>query len=288
MTDGRHALGRAPHPVSVDDASTGIDALTARFTPGRPAVVCYVPLGDPLLAPAAMLDAYADSGVDVLEVGVPTRDPWLDGAEVAESMARACDAGIDAPWVGETLGAWRRERMARGSAVPAIVWFGYPDVPLGAIQDAAAARAIDALLLIDPHQHAVGRHALDAALATLGVARCAFVPWEASPPDLDAAAGATGYVMVQARPGVTGADGMPGDPRPLVRTVRRVAPGRPVVAGFGVGQPWDVRRVLGAGVDGVVVGSACVRALRDGGDEGLRAFLRSIVDAPASTTSTGP
>lgn len=260
----------------VDDRSTGIDSLTARFTPGRPAVVCYVPLGDPLLAPELMLDACADSGVDVLEVGIPSRDPWLDGAEVAESMARALEEGVDAASIGRTLGGWRRERLARGTPVPAILWFGYPEVPLEAIRDAAAARAIDALLLIEPHRHIVGA-SLDGSLAELGVARCAFMPWDPAPLDLDSAARATGYVMVQARPGVTGAGGPMADPRPLVRQAREVAPGRPVVAGFGVSGPGDAGRVLDAGVDGVVVGSACIRAIRDGGAAGLREFLGSIV-----------
>ena len=56
----------------MDTPSTGIDSLTARFTPGRPAVVCYVPLGDPLAPASDLLDAYADAGVDVLEIGIPT------------------------------------------------------------------------------------------------------------------------------------------------------------------------------------------------------------------------
>ena len=80
----------------MDSPSTGIDALTARFTPGRQGVVCYVPLGDPVASATAMLDAYADAGVDVLEVGIPSHGPWLDGAEVAASMARALGAGADA------------------------------------------------------------------------------------------------------------------------------------------------------------------------------------------------
>jgi tryptophan synthase alpha subunit len=52
-----------------------------------------------------------------------------------------------------------------------------------------------------------------------------------------------------------------------------------VVAGFGIEDAGDVARLLGTGVDGVVVGSAGIRALRDGGTPGLRAFLRPIVAA---------
>jgi tryptophan synthase alpha chain len=171
--------------------------------------------------------------------------------------------------------------VSSGSDVPAILWFGYPSLPFQALRDAAASHAIEALLMIEPYRHA---HAatLDEELAALAIARSAFLPWEPTPEDRAWSATATGYLMVQARPGVTGADAPPGDPAPLVRQARGLAPGRPVVAGFGINAPEDVVRVLRSGVDGVVVGSACIRAMRDGGAEGLRAFLRSIVTATRS------
>ncbi|MBX3031173.1 MAG: tryptophan synthase subunit alpha [Chloroflexi bacterium] len=234
----------------------------------------------------ALLDVYADAGVDILEVGIPTRDPWLDGAEVRESMARALDAGWDAFASARVLGAWRDERVGRGASVPAILWFSYPDLPLDALRDGAAAGAVDALLMLAEHRHAVGA-ALPGELARLGVARCAFLPWDPEPSDLAAAADATGYVMVQARPGVTGADGPAADPTPLVRMARAAAPSQPVVTGFGISGPDDVRRILASGIDGVISGSACVRALRLEGIDGLRAHLGSLVEAAHRSARVG-
>lgn len=262
----------------MDVLSTGIDPLAARFMPGRPAVVCYVPLGDPVAAATEMLDTYADAGADVLEVGIPSHRPWLDGAEVTESMARALAAGTDAASVAATLGDWRRRRLSNGAAVPAILWFSYPELPIRALQDAVAAGAIDALLMIEPWHHPDAAR-LDTELRRMHVARCAFLPWEPTPDDLAWASSATGYLMAQARPGRTGMNGPSGDPAPLVRRARALAPGRPVVAGFGISDPGDVERIVRSGVDGVVVGSACVRALRDGGIETLGTFLRSMVSA---------
>lgn len=266
----------------MDAPSTGIETLTARFTPGRPAVVAYVPLGDPLAPATAVLDAYADAGVDVLEVGIPSERPWLDGPDVAGSMARALEAGTSKASVAAVIGDWRRRRVASGASLPAIMWFGYPEIPIDALRDAAFARAIDALLMIEPWRHPRAA-SLDGELARWGLARCAFLPWEPTPDDLAWASTATGYLMVQARPGVTGTDGPMADPAPLVRQARAIASGRPVVAGFGIGGPTGVTRILRSGVDGVVVGSACIRALRDGGVAGLRAFLRSVVAAARSS-----
>ncbi len=275
---------RAPTSApDVDTLSTGIDSLTARFQPGRPAVVCYVPLGDPIAAGREILDAYADAGVDVLEVGIPTERAWLDGPEVAGSMSRALGAGSTEASIATALDGWRQRRVASRVGVPAILWFAYPSLPLEAIRDAAASGAIDALLMIEPYRH-TNAATLDHELEQLGIARSAFLPWEPTPDDRAWASTATGYLMVQARPGVTGADGPPGDPSPLVRLARELAPGRPVVAGFGVSDPQDVERVLGSGVDGVVVGSACIRALRDSGPEGLHTFLRSIVSTTGSVS----
>ena len=78
------------------------------------------------------------------------------------------------------------------------------------------------------------------------------------------------------------------EPAPLVRRARALAPDRPVVAGFGIEGAGDVARLLGSGVDGVVVGSAGIRALRGGGTEGLRAFLDPVVAAARTPPSVAP
>jgi tryptophan synthase alpha chain len=238
-------------------------------------VVAYVPFGDPVTAGDGILDAYLGAGVDVLEVGIPTREPWLDGPEVAGSMARALDAGVDPFLAADRLGRWR-EGLAGPS--PAIVWFSYPELPLAAIERAADRGAIDGLLMLEPWRHPEAA-VLPARLAALAVARCAFLSWVPGERELAEASGATGYVMVQARPGPTGADREPEAPSRDVALARAVAPGLPVVAGFGIHDPAGVRRVRAAGVDGVVVGSACVRAIREGGADGLRALLVPIVRA---------
>jgi tryptophan synthase alpha chain len=238
-------------------------------------VVAYVPLGDPVTGGDAVLDAYRASGVAVLEIGIPTRDPWLDGPEVAGSMRRAIDARVDPGEIARRLARWRAGLPVPS---PAIVWFTYPDLPLAEIEHAAGLGAIDGLLLLEEGRHPLSTR-VPGFLASLGLAHCAFLPWEPAGDDLRAAERATGYVMVQARPGPTGADRDPEVPVRQVELAREHARGRPVVAGFGIHDAATVRRVIEAGVDGVVVGSACIRALREGGAEGLRDLLLPLVAA---------
>ena len=271
------SVHRGGDPAAARPPVTGIERLRAAFGPDRRSLVAYVPLGDPITGGAGVLDTYRDAGVAVLEVGIPTRDPWLDGPEVADSMQRALDAGTDPEMVAEHISRWR---AGLDGPSPAIVWFSYPDLPLAAIEHAATLGAIDGLLMLQPWRHP-DPDRVPALCSSLGIARCIFLPWEATDADLRAAESATGYVMVQARPGATGADHDPEIPTHQVEQARMHALGSPVVAGFGIHDDATVRRVLTAQVDGVVVGSACIRALREGGAAGLDRLLREMIDAAA-------
>ena len=273
-------------PVVKAAPSTGITRLRSAFRPDRRSVVAYVPMGDPGAGDDRILDTYRDAGVAVLEVGVPARDPWLDGAEVRDSMHRALDAGVDPYAVAERLARWRSSVSAAVAtdASPVIVWFSYPDLPLAAVERAARLGVIDALLMLEPWRHPEADR-LPGLLARLGIGACAFLPWDPADADLRAASAATGYVMVQARPGTTGADTDPGVPTAQVQHARRLAPGLPVVAGFGVHDAATTRAVLRSGADGVVVGSACIRAAREGGARGLDALLREIAAGAAGVAA---
>lgn len=265
-------------PLVTAAHTTGISRLRSAFRPDRRSLVAYVPIGDPAAGDDRILDTYRDAGVAVLEVGLPTRDPWLDGAEVRDSMHRALDAGVDPHAVAERLARWR---TGLPGATPAILWFSYPDLPLAAIEHGAHLGAIDCLLMLEPWRHPEADR-LPRLLADLGIGASTFLPWHPTDADLRAAAATTGYLMVQARPGTTGADADAGTPTDQVRQARRLAPGAPVVAGFGVHDAATVRSVLRSGADGVVVGSACIRAAREGGAAALEAFLRALVLAAAT------
>jgi len=254
------------------------DRLTAAIGPARPGVVAYVPLGDPAAGdPVAMLDAYTAAGVAVLEVGIPDPDPWMDGPEVRESMARALAAGAEPATIAATLAAWRAARPGPG---PAIVWFGYPRIPGSAIAAAVTDGACDAILMLDAHRHPEAP-GLASRLSALGAGRCAFLPWDPAPVDDAAARAVTGYLMLQARPGLTGTAAAPALTPDRVIAARALVAGRPVVAGFGVADAAGARAIRAAGADGVVVGSACIRALRTGGPAALHALLAPIVAAVA-------
>src|SRR5947209_1577911 len=129
------AAGSAPEPQN---------RLDRAFRRGRPALVCYLTVGDPD-APADLHELYAEHGVDVLEVGVPAGVPFSDGPVIAASHERAVARGMTLDRASETIASWRR-------ALPeqALVWMTYPDAANGPLVDRAAASGVDGVVIPGP------------------------------------------------------------------------------------------------------------------------------------------
>jgi tryptophan synthase alpha chain len=233
-----------------------LDTALAR----TPALICYLPLGDPAiaLAPPELAEVYVGAGVDVLEVGLPVPEPYADGSTIRGTMARARDAGLDPASAARLTGELRGHLPGQ-----AIAWMTYADVlPADALADLAVGAGVDGLLLVEPaHRFGALRRRLEAA----GVHLLQFLPRDAGPADVAAARAARGYVMVQAVAGATGArpDVLP-DSTALLARLRADGVTAPLVLGIGVARPDHVRAALAMGADGVVVGSATVEAALEG------------------------
>lgn len=228
-------------------------------------LVVYFPLADPLVGPD-LLDLYAEAGVDVVECGWPARAPYLDGPDVRAAMARA----------GDPVAAWAdvRERLSgRAGPEPLLMTYAEPGHP-GLTDDGFFAGAYG-LLAVAPAV-APTRLALEARASGAGAAVCAFLPLPLAEADIEAARRARGYVMLQAAAGVTG-------PRAALDPVNgaRIADLRAqgisasILLGFGVSTGDQARAARDLGADGVVVGSAALRAaLR--GRAALAALLKTL------------
>jgi len=78
--------------------------------------------------------------------------------------------------------------------------------------------------------------------------------------------------------GVTGSD--LGEITPILERIEEIrgVTSLPVCVGFGVSKPEDAR-AISRYADGVIVGSAVLKALDEGGEEGLIRFVREIAQA---------
>jgi tryptophan synthase len=224
------------------------------------------------------MHAMVAGGADVIELGVPFSDPLADGGTIAKANQGALENGVTLAW---TLGVVAEARAA-GVTVP-IVLMGYLN-PLLAYGEArlardAAAAGVSGFIVVDllPEDAAP----LIAHLAPHGLS---FIPLVA-PTTPDArlaliAAAASSFVYCVSVTGVTGArTDLPPDLAAFVARVRAVIKA-PLAVGFGLSTRAHVDAVAGL-ADGVVMGSAIVRALEDGGVPRLVALLKDVVPARA-------
>ena len=262
--------------------TTSSERIAERFaelrSAGRRALVAYVTAGYP--DPASSLEllrGLESAGADVIEVGVPFSDPIADGPIIQASSQRALEQGMT---LRRTLGLIADAKIA----IP-VVLFTYLN-PLVAAGPDALARAADAgvhgVLVTDLPLGADSDRE-----AWLGAGPLAFVrlvaPTTPRARMAKIAEHGRGFVYLISRLGVTGVrDELPPELRETVERLRGVTT-LPICVGFGISRPEQASAVA-AMADGVVVGSAIVRAAADGPEAALRLTraLRAAVDAPVA------
>ena len=240
----------------------------------RAALIPYLTAGFP--TPALSLEALrvvAEAGADFVEVGIPFSDPLADGPTIQRSTQAALDQGMTVARVLEQI-----QRAAL--AVPVIVMtYLNPVLAFGVerfVRDAAAA-GVSGLVLTD--FPAGADPDIEALVAASPLVWIRLIAPTTSPERLTrAVSGASGFLYLISRLGVTGArDQVPADLAHNVARVRAASP-LPLAVGFGIATPAQARATA-ALADGVVVGSAIVDAL---GRDGLPAAERLVRELAAA------
>ena len=200
--------------------------LDLAFRKPEPCLICYMPIGDPLMPPA-LASIYADCGVDVVEVGIPTHNPYLDGPVISQSMHRVLSTGMTVAEIVDLVGKTRVDEPD-----PAAIWFCYSDVELQSFRQWCEDKLLDGLLLVDA-DHRSDADDIASCLEDMEIPRIAFVTAEIDQDEIERAIAATGYIMLQAFPGKTGARNGTLDPAVAFRIerLRDAAVGVPIVLG---------------------------------------------------------
>jgi tryptophan synthase alpha chain len=240
------------------------DAFESARNENRAALVIYLCAGDPDLGTTAdLVVAAAEAGADVIELGVPFSDPTADGP----AIQRAAE-------VLDTV------RVIRARTDVPILLFGYynPILSYGEqkLADDAADSGADGFLVVNlPPEESAGLRgpAIEKGLD--------FVPLIAptSNPEriAQAAEAATSFIYYVSMTGVTGSQAVDLASASERAGVLQRELGCPIAIGFGVKTKDDVATVA-PHVDGVVVGSAVVRAIEDAASpEEAVASVRDLV-----------
>ena len=257
-------------------APTRLDATFERLRArGERALVAYLMAGDPSLAETERLVIEAERrGADVVELGVPFSDPLADGPVVQRAGVRALAAGTSLARVLETIAILRAKvhlPLVLMTYYNPVLAFGLKGFARTAV-DAGA----DGVIVPDlPYEESEPLRA-EAEPAGLDVVQ--MVAPTSPPARVKAIARVSrGFVYVVSLTGVTGERReLPPDLDGQLRMLRLVTT-KPVCVGFGVSTPEQVAAV-GRVADGVVVGSAIVRAIEQhAGTSGLVGKLGDFI-----------
>jgi tryptophan synthase alpha chain len=241
----------------------------------RAALIPYLTAGHPTpqdsLEALRLLEA---AGADFVEVGVPFSDPLADGPTIQRSTQTALDRGMTVPRVLELVGR-------AGLKIPVVLMtYVNPVLAYGLerfLADAHAAGAVGLLLTDFP---AGADPVIERVVAASPLALIRLIAPTTTPERLArAVGGASGFLYLISRLGVTGArDAVPADLAGHVARIRAASP-LPVAVGFGISTPAQARATA-ALADGVVVGSALIEALAAGGlpaaERLVREFARAV------------
>lgn len=261
------------------DASLVGKAVRAANDDGRAALIVYLPAGYPDLDTSrTCLEAAAGAGADLLEVGFPYSDPLMDGPVIQA----ACQAALEQGYTpADDLAMCAR--LTAAVDVPALVmtyynlvWhYGGTERLDAFAADAAAAGLVGAIL---PDLPADEGGSWGTAAAAQGLATVFLAAPTSDGRRLQAVAEAsTGFVYATSTLGVTGERASLSTlAAPLVERLRACTD-RPVCVGIGVSTGAHAAEVAGF-ADGVIVGSAVVRAARDGGPDAVGALVAELAE----------
>lgn len=255
-----------PRTVVVgSDTGHGPERVEAAFARARAedraALVIYLPAGYPDMETSqACLEAAAEAGADVLEVGFPFSDPMMDGPLIQAASQHALEAGYT---VADDLAMCTR--LSANVDVPALVMTYVTIADSRGWQlfaEACVAAGLAGAILPDLPAHEAGpwiRSAAPAGLATVFLASSV-----SSDDRLDVIAErSTGFVYAAGLLGVTGVKAVVQDETErLVARVRQRTKA-PVAVGIGVRTAEDAAAVAKY-ADGVIVGSEAVRRVGEG------------------------
>lgn len=230
---------------------------------GRAALVGYLPLGYPSVAGSvAAARTMVEAGVDVVELGLPYSDPVMDGPVIQHAVDHALAGGTR---VRDVLGAV--EQIAATGAPVLVMTYWNPVLRYGVDAFARDLAAAGGAGLITPDLIPDEGQDWIAASAAHDLDRIFLVAPSSTPERLAMTAAASrGFVYAASTMGVTGERATVGARAEQLVADTRAAGAEHVCVGLGVSRP-EQAQDIGRYADGVIVGSAFVRALAGADDE---------------------
>lgn len=240
-------------------------------------LIGYLVSGDP--DPETSLQFIKDgveAGIDIVELGIPSTEPKLDGPIIQRGHQRAIANGTDSTEV-----IVEQCRTIRNTINNPIWVMGYKTevVDSGLYVQLAEQGLIDALVLPDCSLEEQAR--IESEVSGHGVDVVRFVNGGMDDELMRKATEGSSIIYAQSYTGATGSSEAKDDSlAELGKRTREFLPDGMLVAGFGLRNPDNVTGVMTSGFDGAVVGTAFVSRLEHGEKN---SFIQFIADMKQAT-----
>jgi tryptophan synthase alpha chain len=246
---------------------------------GERALIPYLTAGDPSLEVTRALVLEAEArGADLIELGFPFSDPLADGPIIQRASQRALDGGVT------LLGLLDLARELRGRLRAPLILMTYMNPLLAYGLEAVtkeASAGFDGLIVPDLPLEEAGP--LQRGARQAGLDLIFLVAPTSRPERIRLIARKTrGFLYAVSLMGVTGPRAqLPSDLVSYLQGIREVTE-KPVSVGFGISHPEQVR-ALAAYADGMIVGSALVHLVEEGGKDAVRRVGDFVATLKAAT-----
>ncbi len=240
---------------------------------GRGAFIGYLPVGFPDLDTSIQAAiTLAENGADIIELGPPYSDPVMDGLVIQEATQAALANGFK---MRDLFTAVRA--ITAATDVPVVVMtYWNPVMQYGVDRYADDLRAAGGAGLITPDITPDAAGEWIAASERTGLDRIFLAAPSSTDERLDLVVrSSTGFVYTVSTMGITGERAsLDAAARTLVARLREHGANHACV-GIGISSADQIAGVIEY-ADGAIVGTALVRALRDGGLEALADVTRNL------------
>lgn len=259
--------------VKTQPTSRVSQAIDAARAVRRGALIGYLPVGFPDLdTSVSAAVAMAEAGVDIIELGVPYSDPVMDGSIIQEATQTALQNGFRLTHLFDAIRAIRKV-----VDTPILVMtYWNPVVQYGLERFAADLAQAGGDGLITPDITPDVAAEWISVSERLGLDRVFLAAPSSTDERLRMIAEETrGFVYTVSTMGITGErEALDAAARSLTERLRAQGAEYACV-GIGISNTDHVATTLEY-ADGAIVGTVFVRALRDGGVEGLAAKVREL------------
>jgi tryptophan synthase alpha chain len=259
-----------------------VSRIKTIFRAGHKALIAYVTVGYPSIEDTLkVVPRLANSGVDIVELGIPFSDPLADGITIQKASFQALQNGIT-PETCLKVARHLREK----TDVPLVFMTYYNPVFSYGLREFVAECAkcgIDGLIIPDlpPEEGAE----LQAITQVAGLDLIYLLAPNSSEERIKLVAERSrGFIYLVSVTGVTGArKDLPPNLSAFAARVRTVTR-QPLCIGFGISRPEQAIKIASL-ADGIIVGSRLIQLMAE--DESLAKVQRLVVELRRALDSAG-